>query len=170
MPLVCIFSGALLQQCARVCVQVFAALKKADSLLHAADHEIFVGCYFGRPFYLPRAFAYPFCAQHRRRFPHAHMHRLCSAVRGVARVQLSLLSLFQDGVSNEVVLALQQTFPAHLLPLIVRSSADALEVWQGPSAERRGMMLLGLCMRLHMYRPSIRQPTLAMSQRCMLVH
>jgi hypothetical protein len=52
---------------------------------------------------------------------------VCGAVRGVARIQLSLHSLFEDGLSESMAGVLHERFPAELLPRLVEYSANIVE-------------------------------------------
>ena len=85
-------------------VQVTGALREADSLLAAADHEMFMGRVFGRPYYMPRPFAMLCTGGNRRPFPHSRVHHVISAVRSVARVEMSLMSLVQVRRGTSAVL------------------------------------------------------------------
>jgi hypothetical protein len=110
-----------------ICLQVYDALRFVDSLLEPAKREIYLGRLFGRPFYFPRVFASLLCLGERRQFPLKRLQRLCHAVRRVARVQLSLISLFEDRVSDEVVAVLRSSFPEHLLSCLISSTAAVVE-------------------------------------------
>jgi hypothetical protein len=113
----------------RRAAQVVSALQKSDALLVSADHEVYAGRVFGRPFYLPRPFAALLSREGSvRRFPHERVRKVGSAVRSVARVQMSLLSLVQDSFSDEVVVVIRERFPLGLLAQVIRSSAEAIEV------------------------------------------
>ena len=109
-------------------MQVFDAVRYVESLLEPAKREIYLGRLYGRPFYVPRIFASCLCLGERRHFPLKRTQKLCAAVRRIARVQLSLISLFEDGVSDEVVAVLRSSFPEHLLSCLIKSTARVLEV------------------------------------------
>ena len=108
-------------------VQVYNALQYSQSLLDGAKHEIYVGRFRGRPYYIPRCFASLACRGHARKFPYKRLEDLMRAVRRVARVQLSLISLFEDGVSPEVVSVIRNSFPEHLLSCLIKCTANVLE-------------------------------------------
>jgi hypothetical protein len=57
----------------------------------------------------------------------ACVQAVCAAVRGVARIQLSLHSLFEDGLSTSMAAVLRERFPPELLPRLVEFSANIIE-------------------------------------------
>ena len=79
------------------------------------------------PYYLPRALALLCGGRRRRIFPEPEAHALCGAVRGVARIQLSLHNLFEDGLSQSMADVLRERFPQELVPRLVESSANIIE-------------------------------------------
>lgn len=109
--------------------QVYTSLQGAEAAMDAASREIFVARIFGKPYYLPRGFVLC-CGGLRaaRRFPVAEARALCSAVRGVARIQLSLHHLFEDGLSQSMADVLRERFPPELLPRLAEFSANIVEV------------------------------------------
>jgi hypothetical protein len=109
-------------------VQVYSALASAEGSLDAAAQEIFVGRICGSPFYIPRFFTAACCLGSCRHFPRNEMQKVCSAIRGVTRVQLSLNNLLEDGVNETMVSVIAQRFPPDLVPHLVASAADVLLV------------------------------------------
>jgi hypothetical protein len=128
-------------------LQVFAALRTAESMLEPAQFEIYVGALFGRPFYLPRVLAC--CMGRRRDFPRKRMQSLCHTIRCVARVQLGMVSLFSSGTADDEMEALQQSDLSRELPRLVERLDCVWQVCSGLQvlvAKRDKAMLL-YCLR-----------------------
>ena len=111
---------------------MYTALHKADAALPLLDREIFVTRLAAGPFYLPRFFAAAVGLGGRRRMPAAAARSAAAAVRGVARVQLSLHNLLRDGVDGIVKDVLCERYPAALLPDIVKLARSAIQVPYAP--------------------------------------
>ena len=108
-------------------IQVYTAIQAVEAALASATREIFVCRICGHPFYLPRIFAAALCVQHKRLFPAQKVKAVCSAVRGVARIQMSLYNLFEDGMSQSVTDVLQERFPAEMVPRLAEFSSDSIK-------------------------------------------
>lgn len=116
-------------------MQVYTALHSADAALPLMEREIFVGRLRGRPFYLPRFLVAAIGCGGCRRMPAAAARSAAAAVRGVARVQLSLHSLLRDGGDGIVKDVLSERYPASLLPDIVKLVRSAIQVCRRCPAE-----------------------------------
>ena len=109
-------------------MQIYAALNSVEASLLAAEREIFVGRCFGTSYYVPRLFASIICLGRRRIFPKAETSAVCDALRTVARVQLSLNNLFEDGLNEIMVEVMVERFPVALVPRLVQTASNVLEV------------------------------------------
>ena len=109
-------------------MQVYQALQAAEASLPAATRELFIGRVQRHRIYLPRTLIRALCCAPDRPYPVAGVRAVASAARRVARLQLSLQKLLEDGLSEALADVMQERFPAALLPQIVTTAGQALQV------------------------------------------
>jgi hypothetical protein len=120
----------------KVWLQVHNALQSVESSIDAASREIFAGRLAGHAIYMPRLFASWICLGAARPFPSQQVQALCAAIRTVARLLLSLFSLFENGVTQAMSDVIMERFPEDLVPRLVEHSGNILEVCTHELSER----------------------------------
>lgn len=109
-------------------VQIFNSIEQVKLNGPVAEQEIFIGHIFNTAFYLPRAFAWCMGCDAWRPVPRTEVHAVCKVVRNVARLQLAIYNIFSEGMDQTLLDILKERYPDELLPLLVRSTFDSIQV------------------------------------------
>jgi hypothetical protein len=58
----------------------------------------------------------------------AQINQVCAAIRTVARLQIAVFNVFEDGLDETLVQILQERYPDMLMPLLAESTRKCIEV------------------------------------------